>query len=307
MLIRDLNLHEKYAGVTIDYAQDLTFYSTLQLKGTGDIITISELESLPRVLSELSKREITYRIIGKGSNILIDEDSKDPYIKINFEFDKNVLNSEEDFFYVPASVSLNTLTAAAIKNGFRGWEVFTGIPASLGGAIAMNAGTSLGEISTIVEEVIIVKGDGDVITKKISNEDFSYRQNHFLKEGEIIVGAKLIHHGVSPQISLIIKKYLQKRSENQPLTMKTCGCTFKNKLLIKGKKGTACRAGEFIDMIGLKGLRYKNLRVSPVHANFIENMGGATKKEFLEFIEIINNEVDKNAGFKFETEVVSFI
>ena len=306
MQIKDLKLDKKYSGVIVEFDKDLTGYSTLQLKGRGNVITVSDRKSLQSVVKDLFQSNILYRVLGKGSNILIDEWSEEPYIKIDFVFDKGIFNNNLNTFTIPASVPLNLLTAVAIKNGFSGWEVFTGIPASLGGAIAMNAGTSLGEISNIVDSVTTIRSDGEVSIRKLNKKDFSYRANHFLSPGEIIIEATLFHHGLSSEIPSLIKNYLQKRSDSQPLTKKTCGCTFKNRVVKEDKNLETCRAGQFIDMIGLKGFEYKSLRVSPTHANFIENMGGATKQGFLELIEIINNEVDKNAGFKFETEVVSF-
>ena len=93
MLIRELKLENKYEGVFVEYSRDLTSYSTLQLSGVGDVITVSNVSSLCSVVSDLKKNKCEYRILGKGSNVLIDECSTDPYIKIDFTFEKSCLDA----------------------------------------------------------------------------------------------------------------------------------------------------------------------------------------------------------------------
>ena len=291
-------------GIEIELDKDLRTFSTLQLAAVGDLIVVKKIESLKKLLTFFHMLNVDYEILGNGSNILLPEKGEKPFIKIELDYDASIFNEIKNFYEVPASVPLQKLTAKAIKFNLSGWEVFTGIPASLGGAIAMNAGTSLGEICEILEEVTIVTKHGKVVQRKLNKDDFSYRKNHFLNPGDIIVSAKLTHHGSIEGIGEKIKKYLHLRTETQPLWEKTCGCTFKNlQRMVQGESVT-CRAGQFIDKIGLKGFQHKNLRVSPKHANFIENLGGATREEFLELVEIINSKVKEEDGFTFDTEVV---
>ncbi len=206
---------------------------------------------------------------------------------------------------MPASLGLNALTAHAIKFGLKGWETFTGVPATLGGAIFMNAGTSLGEICEIVKDVTIYSMDGDFKKIIIDSNSFSYRQNNFLKNGEIILAATLIHHGKSNEIKKTIKEYIEYRKATQPLSKRTCGCIFKNKAVNQsGTPVPGCLAGQIIDKIGLKGFRYKNLQVSPVHANFIENLGESTYTDFVEFVGIISSKIEQETGLIFEYEVI---
>jgi len=233
-----------------------------------------------------------------GANQLLKERSSLPYVKIEFPFDKTYLNELKEEYELPASITLSILSSHAIKIGLKGWEYFTGIPATLGGAIFMNAGTNLGEIGSLIKSFRVISKDG-VIREVVKDENtFSYRKNNEIFDGDVIVSAKLIHNGVDKKISDNILEYLKKRNNTQPLKENTCGCIFKN---LKGDR--EYRAGQLIDLLGLKGFKHKNIRISPKHANFMENMGDGTYSEVVEFIDIIKKELKLQFGVDFEVEV----
>ncbi len=291
------NLIKDIPGLNLKENCDLTNFSTLRLKSMGDIIFVSSKKSLQFLLLKLKKHDIPYRILGWGANQILPERGRSVFIKLKFPFDKeNYLSKMRDEYDLPASVSLNTLSSHAIIYGIKGWEVFTGIPASLGGAIYMNAGTELGEIREVLKTVTIIDSGGKEKVITIDYNSFSYRKNHFVKKGDVIVSAKLIHQGYSESISKKIRQYLKKRGRTQPLNKFTCGCVFKN-------ASQSCRAGKYIDIIGFKGLCFKNIMVSKKHANFFENRGISTAEDVKRFINYIKYEIELNFGIKFETEV----
>ncbi len=161
----------------------------------------------------------------------------------------------------------------------------------------MNAGTNLGEIATLVKSVKMVNSQGELKVVPVNGSMFSYRKNLFLKPGDVIVEVTLITSGVDAAISAKIREYLQWRTTTQPLTEKTCGCTFKN--LSKDQS-----AGRLIDKVGLKGFQYKGLKISNKHANFIENSGEeATFTDFTYFANMIKEELYINYGILFELEI----
>ena len=289
------------AGVEVEIAKDLKKYSTMRLDALGDLITVKNVEALKIATKTLTENKISYRLLGWGANMLLPKTSDIPYLQLDFDFDKTQFDEARSEYVLPASISLATLTAHANKFGLKGWEVFTGIPASLGGAIFMNAGTNLGEIGSIVKEVKLVTKDGEEKLIKIDQQSFSYRHNHFVEKGDVIYEARLVHYGIDPEISKKIRDYLEMRTRTQPLKEWTCGCIFKNHQ--NHESGVTCRAGHFIDIIGLKGLSYKNLQISPKHANFMENRGESTYNDVLNFIEIIQKEIKLQTGVSFETEV----
>ena len=289
-------------GLTLSLGADLTKSTTLQLKSKGDLLICRNEDALISCLEVLRLNKLDYQILGNGSNALLPEVLSTPLIKIEFELDKSIFNEKMSEYELPASTPLNFLTSKAIKFGFLGWNSFTGIPGSLGGAIFMNAGTSKGEIGSIVKSVRVLRKSGVVESLELSSNDFSYRKNHFLGPGDFILSAVLKHHGVDANVGKDIKKYLKLRSETQPLWEKTCGCTFKN----HKKTEETFAAGRIIDIMGWKGVEHKGLKISSKHANFIENLGGATKNSYIELVNKINSEVERKNGYRFETEVIIF-
>lgn len=291
----------QHNDVFVELDKDLKKMSTMRLDAVGDLVTIRSLVGLKFVLKEFFKRNIRYQVLGKGANTLLSEKSPIPYLFLDFFFDRMILESFHEEYRLPASLSLALLTVHAHRFGLRGWEVFTGVPATLGGAIFMNAGTNLGDIGPLVKRVEVVQKNGEEKTVHINEQSFSYRKNHFLVEGDIIYEVVLKHFGVDPEIPTKIHNYLEMRNRTQPLKEWTCGCMFKN--YRNDNSGTTCRAGHFIDIIGLKGFMVKNLQISQKHANFMENKGSATQKEVVGMIEAVKQELRLQFGVDFETEV----
>ena len=285
--IQDLDFHADY---------DLTAYTTMRLASRGDLVEVRSTDALQKLLPILGQHNKKYLVIGWGANQILPSHCEDIVLYLNFNFDQDYLNQAREEYELPASLGINHLTAHAVRFGLKGWEVFTGIPASLGGAIFMNAGTNLGEIGTLVKKVFLVTKEGLLREEVIESGSFSYRHNHFVQAGEVIVGATLIHQGIDPAISQKIKDYLEYRKKTQPLTTRNCGCVFKN-------PQRELQAGRLIDLMGLKGLTIGGLRVSPKHANFIENSGHSSWDEFEALVNIIKSNMDHFYGIEFELEV----
>ncbi|MEA9354722.1 FAD-binding protein [Bacteriovorax sp. PP10] len=290
-----------HPDVQIEIDKDLKKYSTMRLDARGDLITVKSVEGLKHTLKALTKNNIEYRALGWGANVLLPVKADLPYLQLDFEFDRSVFESPKDEYILPGSVSLATLTSHANKFGLKGWEVFTGIPASLGGAIFMNAGTNLGEIGSIIKEVKLITKNGEEKSVIIDKNSFSYRHNHFVDSGDIIYEARLIHFGLDEAISKKIREYLDMRNRTQPLKEWTCGCIFKNHH--DRLRDVTCRAGLFIDIMGLKGLTIKNLKISPKHANFMENSGESSYEDVMQMITVLQKELKLQFGVSFETEV----
>lgn len=290
-------------GVEVLREVNLTKFSTMKLNSLGDLIIVGSVDELKKVVELLLANKISYKPIGWGANLVLPEKPDFVFIKLDFPFDKNEITPDKDSYRLSATAPLNVLTSVATKYGLKGWEVFTGIPASLGGAVFMNAGTSLGEIGELVEEVSLLRKSGKVEKIKIDKGSFSYRKNHFVEDGDIILEVVLRHNGLDPEIGNVIKKYLKMRTDTQPLREKTCGCMFKNSHeLVEGEQIT-CRAGLYIDIMGLKGLSSGHMRVSPKHANFMENRGSSSSSEVKDLVNLTLNELEFHYGVKFETEV----
>ncbi len=295
-----MNLKSKLSHLNLEYEQekDLTKFSTMRLKASGDLITVFDINSLKELLIILKNEKIDYLILGLGANTLLKEDADKIYIQIKFPFSKESLVDNGENFILPASVKLSTLTSFASKNNLKGWEVFTGVPATLGGAVFMNAGTSLGEIGSLAKKVWTVTRDGDLLEHEVNEESFSYRKNNFLKAGEVVYQVELLNLGKDDKVSEVIRNYLRKRNDSQPMQKWTCGCVFKNSSF----KSQTCPAGKYIDILGIKGLTVADMMISNVHGNFMENTGSATKSDVLKLIELAKDELYLQFGIEFELE-----
>ena len=136
---------------------NLERYTTIKLGVVGNLVIVKDLEALIEVQQYLIDSHIHYRLLGWGANQVLTQ-TNGYYLKLDFESVK--IDKVEEEYRLPASTALNSLTTVAMKLGLKGWEVFTGIPGSLGGAVCMNAGTSLGEIGEIIRSVKVLKKRG---------------------------------------------------------------------------------------------------------------------------------------------------
>ncbi|POB13135.1 MULTISPECIES: UDP-N-acetylmuramate dehydrogenase [Pseudomonadati] len=286
-------------NIEVEIDKDLSKYSTMRLQSKGDLITVKDLVALKEVVRTLTSKNITYMLLGLGANQLLNERIVNPIINLDFDYDRAIFNQYRESYILPASVKLSSLTSHASKFGNKGWEVITGIPATLGGAVFMNAGTGLGWISEIIACVWYIDKEGNEYLHEVTKDSFSYRQNNFLKPGDVVYKVELVANGQDKYLGEKIRNYLLMRNKSQPLKEKTCGSVFKN---IVGDKRT-CTAGQFIDILNLKGLQVGDVRVSNLHGNFMENFDKATASDVKELIKIVQDELYLNYGLKFEPEV----
>lgn len=290
---------DSISGAELEKNKDLRKFTTMRLKAVGDLITVSSVDALKEVLINLKNNEIEFIVLGMGANQLLKEKSDLPYLMLKLPFDKSILEKVSEKYIFPASVRLSVLTSHASKNSLKGWEVFTGIPATLGGATFMNAGTGLGEIGSLISRVWVMNTFGETKVIETDEKSFSYRKNNFLNSGEVIYQVEMFHNGIDKGVTEVIRKYLAARNASQPMSEWTCGCVFKNSKF----KGLPCPAGKFIDIIGLKGLQVGGIRISGKHGNFMENFNDATFQDVQDLIALVRKETKMQFGVEFELEV----
>ena len=166
---KSADLIKEYFSTNQDIEIKLNFnlkkYSTMRLKSQGDLFIVKKSDSLGKLTKFCFENKIQYLVLGMGANQLLKEKVELPIIKLDFELDENYLDELQKSYSLPASINLAKLSSHAIKFGMIGWEVFTGIPATLGGAVFMNAGTNLGEIGELVESVKYFTREGKKIEK----------------------------------------------------------------------------------------------------------------------------------------------
>jgi UDP-N-acetylmuramate dehydrogenase len=198
-------------------------------------------------------------------------------------------------------VSLSRVIQAAQRNALRGLEFLSGIPGTIGGALAMNAGVARGpgtrrveirDIARVVKDVTVMDPGGNVRTLRKKEIRFGYRKSS-LSQYLILSSRLKLNKGNKKEIQDRIKGYLDYRRATQDPCWRSAGCVFKNP--------AHHSAGRLIDLCGLKGKRIGGARVSSVHANFIVNDSGrSSAADILELMALISETV--KARFKIELE-----
>ena len=109
-----------FEGVELEIQKDLKKFSTMRLDAVGDLITVKNLKALKQVTKFLTENKYSYRTLGWGANMLLPKESTVPYLQLNFDFDRSILNNPQNEYLLPASISLATLTSHANKFGLKG-------------------------------------------------------------------------------------------------------------------------------------------------------------------------------------------
>ncbi|MEJ2287339.1 MAG: UDP-N-acetylmuramate dehydrogenase [Deinococcales bacterium] len=257
-----------HASVRRVELRDLT---TLKVGGPAELWEVDDVSGLEEATRE------PYRIIGAGSNLLVaDAGVPERVVRLGRAFNdiRRVDGREE--LWLGAATPLPGLVRRAQKLGLSGLEGLLGVPAVLGGAVAMNAGTRFGEMSDTLQEVELFV-DGALERVPASDLDLSYRQAR-LPEGAIVVRARLRLAPSEPGRVQAKLDAVDAARKGQP-KVKSAGCAFKN------PPGDS--AGRVIDEAGLKGLRVGDAMVALEHGNFIVNLGAATARDVCALLALI--------------------
>ena len=287
------------------YDEMMSKYTSMRIGGPADVFVLpANLRDLQIVLKNRGSCPIW--AIGEGTNLLVrDRGIRGIVISLKncFKsikrpvFYKSSDGKEKAVIQVDCGVKLSYLAKFAARYGLKGVESLVGIPGSVGGSIAMNAGAEGTEISHVLRSIKFMTLDGEVKTYSKSEMVFAYRKTTFPSKGGIVIEAELdLEKGDIADIHREMDKYLSRRGSTQPLTMPNSGSIFKNPA---GEK-----AGRLIESAGLKGFRIGGASVSIKHANFIVNKGGASAEDVIRLIKHIQTVVEEKSGIKLEQEIV---
>ncbi len=230
-------------------------------------------------------------VLGRGSNALI-HSAGIPGLTLRLRGELAEVELEGHIARVGGGLWLNVLLSRLDKAGLAGAEMLAGIPGTIGGAVVMNAGTTLGELGDIVEDVTVVTRAG-VVVLPASACGFGYRRSA-LPEGVVAFARlRLVEDDGSRAASR--QDFLERRKRTQPLSSPSCGSTFTN------PEGD--HAARLIDAAGLKGHRIGGAVISEKHANFFLNEGGATPEDIAALIRHARAVVRERFGVDLEPEV----
>jgi UDP-N-acetylmuramate dehydrogenase len=276
--------------------EPMSRHTTWRIGGPADLFLQPEdWKDIEKALNFANDQEIPVTIIGGGSNLLIDDKGiRGLVIKTT---GLNKLEFFNDKVKVGAGMGLPLLAIKSGQNGLTGLEFAASIPGTVGGAVLMNAGAHGGAMEQVVEQVTVMDRLGKIHTFKKEELDFKYRSSK-LKGLPYIVLEVLIKlsWGEREDILKKISSHKMFRNERQPLKYPNAGSVFKN------PPGDS--AGRLIEQVGAKGWQVGKAQVSEQHANFIVNLGGATSKDILNLMDLIQKAVKKEYGVTLEPEII---
>ena len=260
-----------------------------------------DLGTLKKVMRYLSTAGIPYGVLGRGSNLLVKDKGIDGVmILLNGSLAVIDHNHGETHVRAGGGVHLTDLMNWCRQHGLSGLEFLAGIPGTVGGAVAMNAGAFGQEINERIQTLQFVLPGGTVVEKNRSELKFSYRHLH-MEEGWLVTNAGFSLNRDTPEaVSAKMSGFLKTRKKTQPLEYPSAGSVFKNP---PGAPISTPGAGRLIEEAGLKGKRIGGAEVSEKHANFIVNKGGATAKDILSLMDLVRHEVKRTAGIDLEPEI----
>lgn len=279
--------------------------TTWKIGGAAEWLVMAEsAEELLAARAEAERRGMPVTLLGRGSNVLIPDEGLPGLtlcLRRLVEPVKCRAEGEEAVLEVPAGMSLPRLAKEAARAGYGGYSFYIGIPGTVGGAVVMNAGFGPGderETARRCEAVEVCEADGTVRWRRYEAYAPRYRRTALQDAGVVVLRARfrLRERAAAEAIRRETAEHLAMRKRTQPLTRPTAGSVF---------RGTAdgVPAGRLIDEAGLKGLRVGGAVVSEKHANWIENLGGATAADVRELVEEVRAAVQARHGILLEPEV----
>lgn len=299
--------------------EELAQYTTFRIGGPADyFVSPTNVEDLKKVIILCQEEKIPYYIIGKGSNLLIgDKGFRGVIIKIsdNFTGIHKVLKDSDEYNQIvnmnqdleldcntleivkaKAGISLAQMAKEVYESSLTGFEFASGIPGTLGGAVAMNAGAYGGEIKDCILTATVMDQDGNIETFNKSQLNLGYRTSIVQTKGGIVLEATFgFHPGNKEEILALMQDLNQKRRDKQPLEFPSAGSTF--------KRPVGHFAGKLIMDSGLRGYRVGGAMISEKHCGFVINADHATAKDVLQLIHDVQRIVDEKFQVKMEPEV----
>ncbi|HXG17160.1 MAG TPA: UDP-N-acetylmuramate dehydrogenase [Calidithermus sp.] len=279
----------------VRFKEPLSFHTSLRIGGPADIFVVpQDVDDIRHALLFAHREQLPVYVVGGGNNLLVrDRGVRGVVLKLEGCLGRADFQGEEAIAGAGASLSALIREAAALQLG--GLECLVGIPATVGGALAMNAGTPDGSIGDFVSAAYFLYPDGSLGEFKPNAGAFGYRAFHF-PPGAVLIGCRLrLQRRPLAEIQREIKQRLKQKKATQPLALASAGYVWKNP---PGEP-----AARLIERVGLKGKRVNGAEISAKHANFIVNRGGATAADILALMELTRERVHAQFGITLEPEI----
>ncbi len=278
-------------------------YTTLRVGGPAELFCdLCQMDALPRVLAAATKRDVPIALMGNGSNLLVKDGGIRGLVlrlgeEVNAISPPMALPDGRVALTAEAGALLHKLAQAAASYSLTGLEFAAGIPGTVGGAATMNAGAYGGEMKDVVTTVLAYDFSGKPLELSGEALQFGYRSSRFSWQGDLAV-AKVtfaLQKGEAETIRTTMREFMARRKEKQPLSLPSCGSTF--------KRPEGQFAGTLIEQCGLKGYRIGGASVSQLHAGFLVNDQEGTAADYLALVAHVQQVVLEKTGVRLEPEV----
>lgn len=279
----------------VHHHEPLSLHTSLRVGGPADLLVVPrDLDDLRLALAFASREGLAIEVIGGGNNLLV-RDGGVRGLVVKLDRTLAHVDFREGEAIVGTGMTLFALIRESAARDLGGIECLVGIPATVGGALAMNAGTSDGSIGDFVAAVYLLHADGTLGEFRPAPGAFGYRAFDFPR-GSILIGCRLrLERRPRAEVQREIKQRLKAKKATQPLALASAGCVWKN------PPGDV--AGRLIDEAGLKGKRIGGAEISATHANFIVNRADATAADVLALMDATRERVHARCGVLLEPEI----
>lgn len=268
--------------------------TAVRVGGPADLLVRpADPDDLGALLRAVRAHGVPLSVLGGGANLLVaDAGVRGVVVRLPPDFGEEAAAGTE--LVLSAGAPIARLAARAHPLGLVGMEFAGGIPGTLGGATAMNAGTRAGEMKDVVSRVELATAEGAGFVPA-ADLRFAYRHAE-LPPGAVVtrIGFSLRPGDVGASAAAM-RADQERRRATQPLDKPTFGSTFRNP--------PGDFAGRLVEAVGLKGHRVGGATWSPVHANFVSNLGGATASDVLVLVKLARSRVKERFGIDLEPEV----
>jgi UDP-N-acetylenolpyruvoylglucosamine reductase len=284
-------------GVERDYP--LSRLTTVRAGGAADFFARPETEEQVIDLLAWAEQEgLPVGVVGSGSNLLVSDDGfRGLVMKLNGELTR--VEREKTHIICGGGARLPSAAAKASGWGLTGLEFGVNIPGTVGGAVRMNANAYGGELARVLEGVTVCTPSG-AEERRPDDLGFRYRGSN-LGDRDVVAKASFALADANPaDVKATMADMRRRRKEAQPSGIKTFGSTFMNP---EDPSADGRSAGQLLDAAGCRGLQVGGARLSPKHANFVENTGGATTADILEVMAEARRKVHDRFGVTLEPEV----
>lgn len=283
-------------GIGLERDVPLAAHTYIGVGGPAPIfLAPTGVEALAAAIGRLSGAGVRFDLLGAGSNLLV-ADEGPSFVVVATEAMASEPRVEGERVAADAGFSVPRLVQRLQRAGLAGLEFAEGIPGSVGGAVRMNAGWHEGEFGNSVASIVLVRRDGTIETLAATPETFAYRKSPGVGD-RIVAGVTLSLTPDDPaRIAERMRGFRDHRVRTQPTGERNAGCMFKNP--------PGDHAGRLLDACGLKGLTVGGAQISPVHANFFINRGGATFRDVAALMDRARDEVARRAGVTLDPEVI---